>query len=113
MRSLAAVMACGMPHVLARSMPPNFAELFVRLGWEAIEDHYRTSQRARRQWLREAGKVDLIDRRRDCVGGCTLASDISHCQLPWTLGDRRVSDITATDIAAALEPIWTSKPDNT
>lgn len=45
-------------------MPADFPEMFTRLGWEAIEDHYATGQTIVKRWLREAGELDLIERRR-------------------------------------------------
>jgi hypothetical protein len=48
-------------------MPPDFAEMFVRLGWEEIEEHYATGQRVVRRWLRQVGEADLIQRRRAYV----------------------------------------------
>ncbi len=38
--------------------------MFVRLGWEAIEEHYVTSQRTVRRWMSEVGEIDLIRCRR-------------------------------------------------
>lgn len=48
----------------AHPMPPDFPEMFPRLGWEAIEDHYSVSQRTIRRWMRQVGEFDLITRRR-------------------------------------------------
>ena len=46
-------------------MPADFPEMFVRLGWEAIEEHYQTNQRAVRRWMRHAGgEEEMIARRR-------------------------------------------------
>ena len=48
-------------------MPADFPEVFVRLGWEAIEDHYQTGQTIIKRWMRQAGEADLIARRRGYV----------------------------------------------
>lgn len=48
-------------------MPIDFPQMFVLLGWEAIEDHYQTNQRAVRRWMVQAGEEDLIARRRGYV----------------------------------------------
>lgn len=47
-----------------RDMPSDFAEMFPRLGWEEIEEHYRTGQTTIRRWMREVGEAELILKRR-------------------------------------------------
>ena len=41
--------------------------MFVRLGWEAIEDYYDTGQTVVKRWIREAGVQLLIKMRRGYV----------------------------------------------
>jgi len=48
-------------------MPADFPAMFVRLGWEAIEDHYQAGQTTIRRWMRQSGEADLIERRRAYV----------------------------------------------
>jgi hypothetical protein len=48
-------------------MPPDFPDMFVRLGWDAIEDHYDTGQTVVKRWMREAGEQLLIEMRRAYV----------------------------------------------
>ena len=50
-----------------RPMPPDFPDMFVRLGWDAIEDHYDTGQTVVKRWMREAGEQLLIELRRGYV----------------------------------------------
>jgi hypothetical protein len=45
-------------------MPADFPDMFVLLGWEAIEDHYTAGQRAIKRWLRQCGEEDILTRRR-------------------------------------------------
>lgn len=41
--------------------------MFVRLGWEAIEDHYDTGQTVVKRWMRDVGEQHLVELRRAYV----------------------------------------------
>ena len=56
-------MSCRLPG-RKRPMPQDFPDMFVRLGWEAIEDHYDTGQTVVKRWMREFGEFRLIELRR-------------------------------------------------
>ena len=62
----------GRPHDtgLVRPMRPcpgDFAERFEELGWEGIEEHYRTNWRVIRRWIDECGRDELRAARADHV----------------------------------------------
>jgi hypothetical protein len=39
------------------------------MGWDGIEDHYRTNWRVIRRWVEEAGGEELRAERRQLSGG--------------------------------------------
>lgn len=87
-------------------MPIDFPEMFVLLGWEAIEDHYQASQRAVRRWMRQVGELDLIARRRGYLRKVYAARGCA------TAGGRKpgskaggLSEAPASDPALAFMPV--------
>lgn len=84
-------------------MPADFPETFVLLGWEAIEDHYQTNQRAVRRWMAEAGGEEkLIAHRRAYMRKVYAASG-----KPNIAGrkPRGVSEMRADDPALKFMPV--------
>lgn len=43
-----------------RPRPADFREIFIRLGWGDIEDHYRANCYTVRRWMDEVGRDELI-----------------------------------------------------
>ena len=52
-----------------RPCPRDFRERFLEMGWDGIEDHYRTNWRCIRRWIEEAGGEALREERRAVSGG--------------------------------------------
>ena len=42
-----------------RPCPADFRETYLAMGWDGIEDHYRTNWRVIRRWIVEAGGEEL------------------------------------------------------
>lgn len=45
-------------------MPADFWDAYVQIGWADIRDHFGTSTRVIRRWIREAGHPELKAARR-------------------------------------------------
>jgi hypothetical protein len=86
-------------------MPPDFPAMFVELGWEAIEDHYGTNQRAIRRWLREAGEADLIGRRRGYLRRMYAARGMTAIPGPKPGARLGLTEMRVTDPALQFLPI--------
>ena len=52
-----------------RPCPADFRETYLRLGWDGIEDHYRTNWRCIRRWIDESGGDALRAERAALSGG--------------------------------------------
>ncbi len=52
-----------------RPCPPDFADRFVEMGWDGIDEHYRTNWRCIRRWIEECGGEELRAKRRAVSGG--------------------------------------------
>ena len=50
-----------------RPKPADFRETYVRMGWDEIDEHYRTNWRVIRRWIMEEGADDLKAARRAYV----------------------------------------------
>ena len=50
-----------------RDRPADFDAVFIRMGWDGIDEHYRTNWRCIRRWV-DAGGVALTEARRDRTG---------------------------------------------
>lgn len=50
-----------------RPKPRDFREVYVRIGWDGIEDHFNTNWRVIRRWIEEEGREDLKAERREYV----------------------------------------------
>jgi hypothetical protein len=59
-------------------MPDDFPEMFVLLGHKTIEDHYRTSQRAVKRWMRQYGEEELIQLRRGYLRKLAASRGVTH-----------------------------------
>jgi hypothetical protein len=42
-----------------RAAPADFREIYIRMGWDGIEDHYRTNYRCVARWIEECGGDEL------------------------------------------------------
>jgi hypothetical protein len=52
-----------------RPCPADFRDRFIEMGWDGIEDHYRTNWRVIRRWIEQCGGDELRARRREVSGG--------------------------------------------
>lgn len=52
-----------------RPCPPDFRERFLEMGWDGIDEHYRTNWRVIRRWVEECGGDELRAERRGISGG--------------------------------------------
>lgn len=52
-----------------RPLPPDFRDRFIEMGWDGIDEHYRTNWRVIRRWIEEAGGEELRAARRAVSGG--------------------------------------------
>lgn len=50
-----------------RQLPSDFRETYLAMGWDGIEDHYRTNWRVIRRWIQEAGGDELRAARKAVV----------------------------------------------
>lgn len=50
-----------------RPIPRDFREMYLAMGWDGIEDHYRTNWRVIRRWIQEAGGDELRAARKAVV----------------------------------------------
>jgi len=46
-----------------RPLPDDFRERYAEMGWDGLEEHYRTNWRVIRRWVQEYGK-DALDEAR-------------------------------------------------
>lgn len=47
-----------------RHAPDDFREMFLEMGWDGLEEHYRTTWRTIRRWIDDCGGEQLrLDRR--------------------------------------------------
>lgn len=46
-----------------RPKPADFREVYVRMGWDGIDEHYNTNWRVIRRWIELEGRVELIRER--------------------------------------------------
>lgn len=46
-----------------RPLPADFAEVYVKMGWDGIDEHYGTNWRVIRRWIEIAGRDKLIAAR--------------------------------------------------
>lgn len=52
-----------------RPLPDDFRERYIEMGWDGIDEHYRTNWRVIRRWIEEAGGEELRAARRERSGG--------------------------------------------
>lgn len=50
-----------------RPCPSDFRETYLDMGWEGIEQHYRTNWRCIARWIDECGGESLCRERRALV----------------------------------------------
>jgi hypothetical protein len=43
-----------------RPKPGDFREVYIRMGWDGIEEHYGTNTRVIRRWIEEEGRRGLV-----------------------------------------------------
>jgi hypothetical protein len=46
-----------------RPKPDNFREVYIRIGWDGIEEEFNTNWRVIRRWIDEEGRDGLIAAR--------------------------------------------------
>jgi hypothetical protein len=51
-----------------RPAPADFREVYLRMGWGGIADHYRTNWRVIRRWIEECGGNELREERARVSG---------------------------------------------
>jgi hypothetical protein len=56
-----------------RPCPPDFRETYIRMGWDGIDEHYRTNYRCIARWVQECGG-DELRRERSQVTGLPMRS---------------------------------------
>lgn len=56
-----------------RPKPKDFRDVYIRIGWDGIEDHFNTNWRVIRRWIELEGRDGLIAARRDYVAQQQLA----------------------------------------
>lgn len=52
-----------------RPCPDDFRERFLEMGWDGIDEHYRTNWRVIYRWIEECGGEELRAERRALSGG--------------------------------------------
>lgn len=50
-----------------RPVPPDFFEVYVRMGWDGLDEHYRTNWRVIRRWITLVGREKLRKARNAYV----------------------------------------------
>lgn len=50
-----------------RPVPADFVEVFTRLGWSLVGEHYNAHWRTIKRWIAICGKPGLTKARRDYV----------------------------------------------
>jgi hypothetical protein len=53
--------------VFLRPCPTDFVEIYLQIGWDGIEDHYRAHKLTIKRWVQECGGDELKARRREAV----------------------------------------------
>lgn len=46
-----------------RPVPADFFEIYVAMGWDGLDEHYRTNWRVLRRWIELTGRARLIAAR--------------------------------------------------
>ncbi len=87
-------------------MPADFPDVFVRLGWEEIEEHYDTGQTVVKRWMRLVGEQRLIELRRAYLRKVRAANGIRNiCGRKPGSKFGGLSEMRANDPALAFMPI--------
>jgi hypothetical protein len=55
---------CTRPY---RPKPADFRATYISMGWDGLEDHYRTNWRVIRRWIEEEGRDELRAARAEHV----------------------------------------------
>ena len=55
-----------------RPKPKDFREVYIRIGWDGIEDHFNTNWRVIRRWIEMEGREGLIAARKAYVAQMQL-----------------------------------------
>lgn len=82
-----------------RPAPPDFREVYLRMGWDGIEDHYRTNWRCILRWIEECGGDELREARAAVSGRPTAPHRRSGRAKRYVLGLR----LTAVERAKGEE----------
>lgn len=71
-----------------RPAPVDFRERYLEMGWDGIEDHYRTNYRCIARWIEECGGDELRQARAAITGGKLSPTRRSHNARRYVLGQR-------------------------
>jgi hypothetical protein len=66
--------------VFMRQIPDDFVEVYLQIGWDGIEDHYRAHKLTIKRWVQECGGDELKKRRRDAVKAKRYHATRQHVQ---------------------------------
>lgn len=50
-----------------RPRPACFRETYISMGWDGLDEHYRTNWRVIRRWIEEEGREGLVLARAEYV----------------------------------------------
>jgi hypothetical protein len=116
-----------------RAKPADFRERYIEMGWDGIDEHYRTNWRVIRRWINEEGREELAaaraahvrakqraeqSRRRRYVDGRTLTPKKVGHVLTAQLSPRQKGSGGAPSYGAdvlfdlAVDSPDTGEPDN-
>jgi hypothetical protein len=73
--------------VFTRPCPPDFVEVYLQIGWDGIEDHYRAHKLVIKRWVAENGGDALKARRREAVRSKRLSRAYIRGRVPEPVSD--------------------------
>lgn len=71
-----------------RPAPADFRDVFLRIGWDGIEEHFRTNSRCIARWIEECGGDELRDERARVTGRKGFPKRRSTLARRYVLGQR-------------------------
>lgn len=93
--------------VFTRPCPPDFVEVYLQIGWDGIEDHFRAHKLVIKRWVAENGGDALKARRRDVVRSKRLSRSCVNGRVPEPVTDG--IHVAAEIVTAAAH--WLRHPD--
>lgn len=70
-----------------RPCPPDFVDVYLQIGWDGIEDHFRAHKHTIKRWVQECGGDELKARRRDAVRASRLSRSFIRGTVPEPVSD--------------------------